>query len=52
MVGALVLLPALAYFLLPQRRLMTDTPPVPALEPQSRARHKKMARHLEVRHEG
>jgi uncharacterized membrane protein YdfJ with MMPL/SSD domain len=51
MVGALVLLPALAYFLLPQQRLLVDTPPVPAAKPRSRAGH-KVARHLEVRHEG
>lgn len=51
MVGALVLLPALAYFLLPQQRLRVDTPPVPAVKPRSRAGH-KVAQRLEVRHEG
>jgi predicted RND superfamily exporter protein len=53
MVGALVLLPALAYFLLPQRQVRVNTP-APAAPAASASRpsskHKALQR-LEVRHE-
>jgi predicted RND superfamily exporter protein len=56
MVGALILLPALAYFLLPQKRPVADTPavlnPVATRNPvaQDKAFQRPVA--LEVRHEG
>ena len=56
MVGALILLPALAYFLLPQKRRVADTPavlnPVATRNPvaQDKAFQRPVA--LEVRHEG
>ena len=49
MVGALVLLPALAYFLLPQRRLQADTAAVTVARP---LKNNKAPQRLEVRHEG
>jgi hypothetical protein len=49
MVGALVLLPALAYFLLPQRRVQADAATVTATRP---LKNNKALQRLEVRHEG
>ncbi|RZO10485.1 efflux RND transporter permease subunit [Pseudomonas mohnii] len=56
MVGALILLPALAYFLLPQKRPVADTPtvqgPVATLKPVAQDKAFQRPAALEVRHEG
>jgi hypothetical protein len=50
MVGALILLPALAYFLLPQRQVRVNTPAPAASASRPSSKHKALQR-LEVRHE-
>jgi hypothetical protein len=50
MVGALVLLPALAYFLLPQRPVRVNTP-APATFAARRPLKHKAPQRLEVRHD-